>query len=247
MLAILKGEVAAMQDYAIIRNLKLTSTRADSSMVEQWTLNPSVVGSSPTRLTSYICQNTLMIYVALLRGINVGGNNKVEMKRLKEVFEKAGHLNVSTYINSGNVIFESKESNSKKLAEEIEKIIEKEFGFNIKVLVKSLTEIKLIEKELPSSWQNDLKMKCDVMFLWEEVDNKKVLDGLTIKKGIDEVIYIKGALLWSIQRSGATRSGIAKLVGTNLYKQMTIRNCNTLRKLFSLMKALDDLQLTMPV
>ena len=181
-----------------------------------------------------------MVYVALLRGINVGGNNKVEMKRLKEVFEKAGHLNVSTYINSGNVIFESSEKDIENLVQVLEKAIEKEFSFNIKVLVKSLDDIKAIAKELPDSWKNDLEVKTDVMFLWNEIDSKKILDELIIKPGIDEVKYVKGALLWCVKRKVVTRSGLMRLAGTNLYKQMTIRNSNTFRKLHTLMSAINN-------
>lgn len=178
-----------------------------------------------------------MIYVALLRGINVGGNSKVEMARLKGVFEKIGHVNVSTYINSGNVIFESPDQNGKKLVKKLEGAIEKEFGFNIKVVVKSLKEMEVIFEKLPDSWKNDTEVKTDVMFLWESVDNKKVLENLIIKPGLDNVVYIKGALLWMVKRKDVTRSGMMRLAGTPLYKQMTIRNCNTFRKLLSLMKA----------
>lgn len=179
-----------------------------------------------------------MIYVALLRGINVGGNSKVEMKRLKVVFESLGHTNVSTYINSGNVIFQSPEKNDGALVNELEKSIEKEFGFNIKVIVKSQKEIEVISQKLPESWKNDLEMKTDVMFLWEEVDTKKVLESITVKPELDNVVYIKGALLWMVKRKDVTKSGLLRLVGTPLYKQMTIRNVNTFRKLLSLMKAL---------
>lgn len=177
-----------------------------------------------------------MVYIALLRGINVGGNSKVEMKRLKEIFEKAGLLNVSTYINSGNVIFESTEM-SEKLTVYLEKAVEKEFGFKIKIVVKSLKDIEAIAGKLPDNWKNDLEMKTDVMFLWEDVDNKKVLESLIIKPELDNVIYVEGALLWMVKRKDITRSGMLRLVGTPLYKQMTIRNCNTLRKLLSLMKS----------
>lgn len=178
-----------------------------------------------------------MVYVALLRGINVGGNSKVDMKRLKEVFEKVGHTNVSTYINSGNVIFESLEENDETLVKKLETAVEKEFGFNIKIVVKSLKEIREIAEKLPDGWKNDLEMKTDVMFLWESVDNKKVLENLTIKPGLDNVIYVKGALLWMVKRDDITRSGMMRLAGTPLYKQMTIRNCNTLRKLKILMES----------
>lgn len=178
-----------------------------------------------------------MIYVALLRGINVGGNSKVEMKRLKAVFEEIGHTNISTYINSGNVIFESPEKNDEKLVKKLESEIEKEFGFNIKVVVKSLKEMEVISEKLPDSWENDLDAKTDVMFLWESVDNAKVLDDVIIKPDLDNVVYAKGALLWMVKRKDVTKSGMLRLVGTSLYKQMTIRNVNTFRKLLSLMKA----------
>lgn len=69
-----------------------------------------------------------MIYIALLRGINVGGNNKVAMLELRSVFEQAGMKNVTTYINSGNVIFES-ELSKNKLASMLELAIEQKFGF----------------------------------------------------------------------------------------------------------------------
>ena len=68
-----------------------------------------------------------MKYIALLRGINVGGNNKVEMKKLKDVFEALGFKNVSTYINSGNVIFETNETEMVKIVEKIEQAILKKY------------------------------------------------------------------------------------------------------------------------
>ncbi len=178
-----------------------------------------------------------MIYVALLRGINVGGNSKVEMVRLKQVFEKIGHTNVSTYINSGNVIFDSSEKNDETLVKKLEKEIEKEFGFNVKVVVKSLKEMEVINAKLPDGWENDLDAKTDVMFLWKEVDSQKVLENLTIKPELDNVVYVEGALLWNVKRKDVTKSGLLRIAGSDLYKKMTIRNVNTFRKLLSLMKA----------
>ena len=175
-----------------------------------------------------------MIYVALLRGINVGGNNKVEMKRLKAVFEQAGMENVSTYINSGNVFFTSNQQ-SKVIVPALEKAIKDEFGFAIKVLVRDLETIQKVINTLPDEWQNNDQMKCDVMFLWESIDSQKIMDKLTIKPDIDDVLYVNGALLWRVDRKNVTRSGMMKLVGTNLYAHMTIRNCNTARKLLERM------------
>ncbi len=178
-----------------------------------------------------------MIYVALLRGINVGGNRKVDMKQLKTVFERAGMKSVKTYINSGNVIFESDSLASKKLARTLEAAVEADFGFAVKVLLRDLANIKAVTKALPQQWKNDAAMKCDVMFLWEHMDKPDVLKQLAIKPEIDEVKYVPGAILWRVDRQNVTKSGMMKLVGTELYRHMTIRNCNTTRKLCELMEA----------
>lgn len=180
-----------------------------------------------------------MTYVALLRGINVGGNNKVDMKQLKMVFEELGFTNVKTYINSGNVIFQTKSQAKEKLTQSLEKAIEKEFGFSVKVVIRTFKEIKQVVEILPSSWLNNDTMKCDVMFLWPAVDSPKVIKELIIKDDIDEVMYMPGTILWRVDRDKVTRSGIMKLVGTKLYAQMTIRNCNTAKKLYQLMQELD--------
>jgi uncharacterized protein (DUF1697 family) len=175
-----------------------------------------------------------MTYVALLRGINVGGNRKVEMKRLKTVFEAAGMTEVRTYINSGNVIFESVEPPG-RLAGTLEAAVEREFGFPVKVLVRDAPTMRALLAELPDTWADDKVAKCDVMFLSDEVDLSGVRERLTIKPDIDDVRIAHGAILWRVERPYVTRSGMMKLVGTELYAQMTVRNCNTLRKLSALM------------
>jgi uncharacterized protein (DUF1697 family) len=180
-----------------------------------------------------------VIYVALLRGINVGGKNRVDMKQLKAAFEAAGMEHVSTYINSGNVIFSSEKTSIANLTTLLEKVILDNFDLNIKVLVKDLPTLEAIDKALPDDWQNNSEMKCDVMFLWEHYDNKDVLKQLSIKPGIDDVRYQAGAILWCVDKKNVTRSGMMKLPGTDLYRHMTIRNCNTTRKLLGLMQAVE--------
>ena len=182
---------------------------------------------------------TVDTYLALLRGINVGGKNKVEMPRLTAAAESLGLESVRTYINTGNVIFRAG-SSSRDLADSLEGAIQEEFGLRLKVLVRNRGEVRHISNSVPSHWVNDSTMKSDVMFLWDEVDSEDVVEDLTIKPGIDEVIYVPGALLWSVARGDVTRSGMSRLVGTKLYKQMTVRNCNTTRKLAELMNEVDS-------
>jgi len=174
-----------------------------------------------------------MKYVALLRGINVGGNHKVSMQELKLLFEKTGMEQVKTYINSGNVVFSSEVKSKATLTDALQTACKTAFGFDIAILIFSADEIAAIAKKLPDSWTNDGVMKCDVIFLWPEIDHPDIVNKVTIKPDVDDVRYTPGAILWGMQRELATKSGLYKLVGTALYKQMTVRNCNTLRKLAS--------------
>jgi len=80
-------------------------------------------------------------------------------------------------------------------------------------------------------------MRCDVMFLWPDVDNPHVLDGLKIRPELEDVVYTPGAIIWRIDRVNATKSGLVKIIGTPLYRQLTGRNSSTARKLLDLMES----------
>lgn len=178
-----------------------------------------------------------MTYVALLRGINVGGNSKVEMPKLKLAFEALGFDNVSTYINSGNVIFQDNRSDT-KLVPLIEKTIAADFGLPVRVVLRDLATIQKLCKEIPASWTNDKQQKTDVLFLWDEIDSPDILNKISIKPDIEKVRYIAGALVWNVGRENVTRGSSVKLIQTDFYKHMTIRNVNTVRKLHELMSSL---------
>ncbi len=175
------------------------------------------------------------VYVALLRGINVGGKNKIDMKLLQKTFEDAGMFSVTTYINSGNIVFINNNDNEADISGILEDAINKDFNLSIKVLIRSMEKFKRVIKYLPKDWKNDNETRSDVLFLWKEIDNKSLIDKLTISPGIDIVRYIPGAILWKADRKSISRSGKMKLAGSKLYRKMTIRNVNTVRKIFSIM------------
>lgn len=177
-----------------------------------------------------------MVYVALLRGINVGGNNIIDMKLLKKTFEKAGMEAVVTYINSGNVVFTDTVHTKQELSALLGKAIYDEFQLNIKVLIRDMNDFERMMEILSESWRNDEVMKCDVLFLEDSFDREDLLSELTIKPSIDTAIYSPGAILWSVAKKDVTRSGLIKIVGTPLYKAMTVRNVNTVRKLYEIMR-----------
>jgi uncharacterized protein (DUF1697 family) len=170
-------------------------------------------------------------YLVLLRGINVGGNNKVEMKKLQKTFENLGFSDVQTYINTGNIIFQSQEFPN---VNEIEKRIEKDFGFYIKVLLRSAKNILDMCKTIPPEWTNDSLMKTDVLFLWEDFDKPQTLNLIKTTLGIDALVYVKGAIVWNVKKIDYPKSGMHKFVQTKIYKNMTARNINTVRKLAEL-------------
>lgn len=173
-----------------------------------------------------------MLFLALLRGINVGGNKKVEMPRLKQVFEDLGYAKVSTYINTGNILFESASEDFSA----IEPALAKAFGFEIRTVIRSAENIKKLCEKIPEEWQNDGKQKTDILFLWKEFDRPSVLDEIRIAPDLDRVKYSEGALIWNIDVKDWGKSGMSKFVGTPLYKNMTARNVNTVRKLNALLQ-----------
>lgn len=170
-------------------------------------------------------------YVALLRGINVGGNCKVEMARLKELFEKLGYISVRTYINSGNVVFESKDDNFSA----IEPALAQTFGFPIRTIVRSAKSIRQICQKIPIKWTNNTEQKTDVIFLWDKYDSKKSLSLIQTNPEVDTLVYLPGAIVWNLDREYYTKSGMHKFIGTEVYKHMTARNVNTVRKLDTLL------------
>ncbi|HAK41489.1 MAG TPA: DUF1697 domain-containing protein [Clostridium sp.] len=182
-----------------------------------------------------------MIYVALLRGINVGGKNKIDMKLLKETFIRIGMESVITYINSRNVIFTDMKHTKSEITTFLQEAIFRDFQLKIKVLVRSINDFENMMKILPESWKNDKSMRSDVLFLWEEIDRETLLAELKIKPQIDTVMYVSGAILWAVDKGNITKSGLQKLVANSLYKNMTVRNVNTTRKIYEIMKGLHEI------
>ena len=181
-------------------------------------------------------QSHLNVFVALLRGVNVGGNNMISMRALKASFETMGFRQVTTYINSGNIIFKTKERDARKLETKIERMLSSEYQLESKVVVRSLAEIEKLVKSLPRSWNDDSGWRYNVIFLRHTIDSEKILEEIVVKKEIEEIFYREGTLLWSAQVKELTRSNMVKLPSRKMYQEMTVRNLNTTKKLNELMK-----------
>jgi uncharacterized protein (DUF1697 family) len=174
-----------------------------------------------------------MRFVALFRGINVGKSVRVSMKILKSLLEEIGLTNVVTYLNSGNVVFES-ELSASDLASLIEEKLENEFGQNIPTLVKTSAEMTNIQKSIPDDWANDATQQTYVAYLFSDIANPELIDELPIKRQFVEIIYAHEAIIWNIKRENYNRSQITKIANHPSYSRMTTRNVNTARKLAEL-------------
>jgi uncharacterized protein (DUF1697 family) len=178
------------------------------------------------------------LFVALLRGVNVGGKNMISMKSLKESFERLGFTQVSTYINSGNIIFTTKETDPRKLEKKIEQMLSKEYKLESKVVVRSYAELAKLVKSLPKSWDGNSSRRFNVIFLRHSIDSETILEDIATTSDIEEVLYRPGTLLWSAEVSEINRTQMVKLASRKLYQDMTVRNLNTTKKLHELMKQL---------
>lgn len=174
-----------------------------------------------------------MKYIALLRGINAGKNRRVEMKKLKVLFESLGFTSISTYINSGNVVFNSNKA-KESIRHNVEKKLNDEFGFDIPALIKTEMELQKIAEFIPTFWQNDTEQRTDVAYLFDEIDSETILYELPVNREFIDVRYVKGAVLWNINRNNYNKSRLNRLIDHDLYQRMTVRNVNTARFLAGL-------------
>lgn len=178
-----------------------------------------------------------MRYLALLRGINVGGRTLVKMADLKVCVEGLGFGAVSTYIASGNVLFESDDGDPAALAETIEHAIEERFELPVKVVVLDRTAYDRIVKAIPKPWIGDAALRANVAFVRRGTDAREIVRELAPDPAIEEVKAVDGAVLWATRRDAVNRSVMRKLIGGAAYKELTVRNLNTTLKLHELLAA----------
>jgi len=178
-----------------------------------------------------------MKYLALLRGINVGGNNIIKMIALKTCFEKLGFSDVVTFIQSGNVIFSSPEKDTESLCAKIEHGLSKTFGYTACVVIVKQQELKRVVESAPKGFGTEpAAYRYDAIFVKKPLTVKQAIKDIPYKDGIDEVHTGKDVIYYSRLLSKATQSRMSKIVLLPIYKQMTIRNWNTTQKLLALME-----------
>jgi uncharacterized protein (DUF1697 family) len=178
-------------------------------------------------------------YVALLRGINVGGKNAIPMPALKTCFEEAGFDDVRTYIQSGNVVFSTPSSSQSELTSKIERILRLRFDhYEASVVLRSRSQMRAIVERRPKGFGSaPTKYRYDVLFLKPALAPKTVVGAAQPKEGVDQIWAGSGVVYFSRLTSRATQSRLSRLISLPIYKDMTIRNWNTTTKLLELLES----------
>ena len=179
----------------------------------------------------------MITYLALLRGINVGGNSIIKMAELKLALSETGLKNVRTYIQSGNVIFDAEATDKLALAQKMAQAIKSNFDLDVDIIVLSASEWKAIIAAAPKWWGKDTSWKHNIIVMTSEFDMNGVVERIGVLK--PDIEYIESGIgviyqSLSYEKFGRTTSG--KIASNPVYKHMTIRNYNTATKLAGLME-----------
>jgi uncharacterized protein (DUF1697 family) len=173
-------------------------------------------------------------YLALLRGINVGGKNPVRMADLREAFEELGLADVATYINSGNVLFRAPRQARAQLAAELERTLSLRFGIELKVVLLTEAQLRDVVEGAPDGFGAETH-RSDAIFLRPPLTVKNAFPLFETKDGVDQVWPGKGAIYFTRLASRASSTRLTRIVARPEYKEMTIRSWSTTTKLLTLM------------
>lgn len=177
-----------------------------------------------------------MRYLALLRGINVGGRHKVSKEQLKDGFESLGFEGVKTYIQSGNILFRSDPAPEEKLEQRIESHFRQTFPFEIPTLVLSYQQYDQAVASAPPEWGEDSDWKHNAVFPLGQLDSEELLQSIPEPHhGLESAWTGPGVLFWSASKKALGRTSYSKLAKSPLYRRVTIRNRNTTLKLRELL------------
>ena len=183
-------------------------------------------------------------YVALVRGINVGGRNKVAMPALRAAFEDRGYGSVRTYIQSGNVLFSS-DATSKSLERDIEHLLEGRFGLPLVVVVRSHDQLRNVVDRAPKGFgAAPDKFHYDAVFLKAPLTGEKVMRIVELREGVDQAWPGDSVLYFTRLSAALARSRMSRIVSAPEYQQMTIRSWSTTTKLLGLLDENRDVHRT---
>ena len=179
-----------------------------------------------------------MKYIALLRGVNIGGKNKIIMADLRSSFERHGFQNVVTYINSGNIIFDSDIIDETALKAVCEKLVTADFDLNVQVCVISAADLHDVLAHAPVWWNKEPGMRHDAFFVIPPMTAAEICAHVgEARAEYEKVDYYGRVIFWSAQMANFSRTRWSKISRDKaMYNSITVRNANTTLKLAELVK-----------
>lgn len=175
-------------------------------------------------------------YVALLRGINVGGRNPVGMPALVECFQSAGYENVRTYLQTGNVLFDAP-SDGLDLESELDVLLVEQFGISIPTVVRSQEELADTIASAPVD-HDSAELRSEVFFLKRPLTVEAAMQEMPeLREGVDSIAAGPNALYFSRVAAQARRTRITLFMSLPVFKQMTVRSWRTTTRLLELLEA----------
>ena len=179
-----------------------------------------------------------MEYVALLRGINVGGNNKVVMSELREQIAAEGFTNVRTYINSGNVLFEAgPDTPCEDVAQAVEDLLARHYDFPIRLALLTAQDYLAELHSLPDWWHGEVARR-DALFYTRGLDRSHVRERIEAMELGDEAVYFgEHAVFWGKfdEKSFLKTAYHKRLLREDFYRQVTIRSGSTVEKIAAML------------
>lgn len=177
-------------------------------------------------------------FLALLRGINVGGKNVIAKDDLRGCFEDLGFTDVRTYIQSGNILFRSDATGVKELTKSVEAGLSDRFDYEAQAVVLSHRRYASAVAAAPDDWGTDEAQKHNALFTLSTITPAKVLAQLPAPKPDIETVTIgPGVIFWSYSKKHQSKTTIMQIPRKPAYRQVTVRNHNTVFKLLEMMDA----------
>ncbi len=171
-------------------------------------------------------------FLALLRGINVGGKNGIAKDDLRSCFTDLGFSTVRTYIQSGNILFRAADTNSRTLSKIIERQLSDRFSYAARAVVMSNEQYSAAVEAAPKGWGKDDERRHNALFTLGDLQPEEVLAELpSLKAEFETVATGSGVIFWSASKKHLSRTTMMKLSALPVYQQLTVRNYTTVFKL----------------
>lgn len=178
-----------------------------------------------------------MKYIALLRGINISGKNKISMPELKKLLEENNYQNVSTYLNSGNIIFECNTNNKQTIMDNIHTLIKTKFLLDIPVYITTDKELETILNNSPKWWgSNNKEIYDNLIFIIPPTKYEEVYNTIgSPKEGLEQIEEYNNCIFWSFDLKNCRKSNWwVKTASNDIKDKITIRTANTMRKILEI-------------